>query len=338
MKRLLTLLALAGGIPAAQADSALLQRPEVQAFITERVQQDGFTREALEKLFADVTPRANIVAVMDKPSTSRPFYQFRPNFINERLIAGGVRFWAEHAGTLARAEREYGVPPEVVVAILGIESGFGRNIGSFRVADALTTLAFDYPRRADYFRGELVEFLRLAREEGWDALSFKSSYAGAMGWPQFMPSSFRKWAVDFDGDGHRDIWNNPVDVIGSVAHYFQEHGWRRGDDVLVPADVAQGPQVDALVADKFKLHYTVAELRAMGVTPRGDVADGVEAVLFPLEVAAGDTRYWLGLNNFYVITRYNRSTLYAMVVHELSVAVRERYYAEQAARMAQAPA
>ncbi|WP_312854336.1 lytic murein transglycosylase [Paludibacterium denitrificans] len=171
--------------------------------------------------------------MLDRPSTSRPWYQFRGNFYNERLIRNGVAFWQAHHETLQRAEATYGVAPEMVVAILGIETNYGRNTGSFRLADALTTIAFDYPRRAEYFRGELTEFLKLAKEEGINPLQLKGSYAGAMGWPQFMPSSYRKWAVDFDGDGHRDIWNNPADAIGSVAHYFQLHGWRHGDDVLV---------------------------------------------------------------------------------------------------------
>lgn len=315
----------------AHADAALLARPDVQRYIDEQVATGEFARPDLEALFANVELKPSIITALDKPSTSRPWYQFHPNFLTSKMVDGGVAFWTQHAALLNKVEARYGVPPEMVVAILGIETRYGGNTGSFRVADALTTIGFDYPRRAAYFRGKLTEFLKLAKEEGKNPLLLKGSYAGAMGWPQFMPSSYRKWAVDFDGDGKRDIWSSPADVTGSIGNYFKLHGWQKGDDVVIPADVVPGPQIDKLVSDKFNLHYTVGELKKMGVIPRAEVADNVPAVLFPLEVAPGEVQYWLGLGNFYTITRYNRSTLYAKVAQELAEQIREAYLAQQAA-------
>ncbi|MDC7705090.1 lytic murein transglycosylase B [Vogesella indigofera] len=332
-KMLLSLLALCAAL--ARADAAFLARPDVQRYIDEQVAAGALTRPELEAVFANVELKPNIISIMDRPSTARPWYQFRPNFYSERLMGEGVAFWQANEDALRRAEQQYHVAPEMIVAIIGIETRYGGNTGSFRLADALSTLAFDYPRRAAFFRDELTELLLLARSENVNALSLKGSYAGAMGLPQFMPSSFRKWAVDFDGDGHRDIWSNRVDAIGSVGNYFRLHGWLGGDDVVVPAEVAPGAALDKLLADKFNLHYSVAELRALGVSPLAPVRDDAKAVLFALEVAPGEMRYWLGLNNFYTITRYNKSTLYAMVAHELAQEIRNRYLA---ARFAATPA
>jgi membrane-bound lytic murein transglycosylase B len=332
------LAALAFAAVPAFADADFLARPDVQRYIDEQVASGQFNRPELEAVFANVELKPNIIRILDKPSTSRPWYQFRATTVNERLIADGVAFWQANADALARAERQYGVAPEVIVAILGVETHYGRNTGSFRLVDSLSTIGFDYPRRAEYFRGELTQFLLLAKEEGKDPLTLKGSYAGAMGLPQFMPSSYRKWAVDFDGSGHRDIWNNPHDAIGSVANYFQLHGWKPGDDVVVPASVVAGPQIDQLLADKFNLHYTVGDLRKMGVAPQAPLADDVPAVLFSLESAPGVTEYWLGLNNFYAITRYNRSTLYAKAVQEIASQLRQRYFAELARRQEPASA
>lgn len=309
----------------ALADAGFLARADVQRYIDEQVAGGQLSRAEMEAVFANVELKPNIIQIMDRPSTARPWYQFRQSFFTDKTINQGVAFWQQHAATLERAEQVYGVPPEMVVAIIGIETRYGQVTGSFRLADALSTLAFDYPRRAAFFRDELTAFFRLAREENINALTLKGSYAGAMGIPQFMPSSFLKWAVDFDGDGHRDIWNNPADAIGSVASYFQLHGWLKGDDVVIPAEVTPQADTEALNKDKFNLHYTVKELKARGVVPLADVSDKALAVLVPLEVSPGITRYWLGLNNFYATTRYNKSTLYAMVAHEMSQEIRARY-------------
>jgi membrane-bound lytic murein transglycosylase B len=325
MKLRMLVAALAAVPCLASADAAFLARPDVQRYIDEQVATGRFNRPELEAVFANVEPKPRILEILDRPSTSRPWYQFRANFYNERLINDGVAFWRAHADALARADKTYGVEPEMIVAILGIETHYGRNTGSFRVADALSTIGFNYPRRAEYFRNELTEFLLLSHEERLDPLTLKGSYAGAMGLPQFMPSSFRKWAVDFDGTGHRDIWNNPDDAIGSVANYFHLHGWIHGDDTVVPAVVQPGADVDALVADKFNLHYTVGQLAQRGVLPQVPLPAHALAVVVPLEVSPGVTQYWLGLNNFYVITRYNKSSLYAKVAQEIAREIKSRY-------------
>lgn len=322
----------------ALADAAFLARPDVQRYIDEQVAAGRFNRPELEAVFANVELKPNVLAIMDKPSTAKPWYQFRSSHVTDSRIKAGVAFWRANAAVLKRVEDTYDVPASVVVAILGIETNYGQTAGTFRVADVLSTFAFDYPRRAQYFRGELTEFLQLAKEEHKNPLTFKGSFAGAMGWPQFMPSSFRKLAVDFDGKGQRDIWSSPGDVAASVAHYFKENGWRPGDDIVVPAEVTPSPEIDKLVADKFHLRHTVGELKAMGVTPQAPVSDNVKAVLVPLETSPGVTQYWLGLNNCYVITRYNKSTLYAKAVQELAQSIKERYLAAEAANVTSASA
>lgn len=300
------------------------QRTDVQAFIDEMVQEPGFDRDTLNAQFAQVVYKPNILAILDRPSTSRPYYAFRPDFVNDTRVRLGVAFWKENSALLAAVSERYGVEPEYLVSILGVETLWGRNTGSFRVMDALSTIAFNYPRRAEFFRKELREFLLLARDEHADPLSFKGSYAGAMGAPQFMPSSFHAYAADWDGDGHHDIWQNTGDMLASVANYFAKHGWQRGQPLLVEAKV-EGDQFQTLVDDKFNLHYRISELAAFGVTPATAVDGDPLAVLAPLEHEPGVTRYWLGLGNFYAITRYNRSTLYAMAVHELAQRIHAAY-------------
>ncbi len=308
-------------LPASAA--SLEGRADVAAFVERAIGETGIPRADIEAALAAADTKPNIPAIFDRPATSRPWHQFRPNFVNDRQVEGGVTFWATHAQSLFHAATQYGVDEALIVAIIGMESGYGRNTGSFRVLDALATVAFDYPRRAEYFQNELIAFLQLAKEEGGDIKAFRGSYAGAMGWPQFMPSSFRKWAVDFDGDGHRDIWKNPTDVIGSVANYFQQHGWQKGADAVLPARVPSALG-EKLAADKFNLHYTIAELRAMGVVVDAPIDGAVRAVVFPLETAPSVTEYWVGLQNFYTITRYNKSSLYAMAAVQLADRIREK--------------
>jgi membrane-bound lytic murein transglycosylase B len=297
--------------------SPLSQQPPILAFIDELVAQDGFDRAELTHLFDDVSLKPHILDILDRPSTSRPYYEFRPNFVNATRVRSGVAWWQAHAKQVDAVASHYGVEPEYLVAIIGVETMWGKNTGTFRVMDALTTIAFGYPRRADFFRKELREFLLLAREEHASPLGFKGSYAGAMGMPQFMPSSFHAYAQDWDGDGRHDIWSDSGDILASVANYFAQHGWVHGTPLVVDAHV-EGDAFQPLADDKFNLHYKVSELAAFGVTPASPLADDPLAVLVPLEVSPGETRYWLGLNNFSVITRYNHSTLYAMAVHELA--------------------
>jgi membrane-bound lytic murein transglycosylase B len=253
---------------------------------------------------------------MAAPATARPWHEFRRRTVDATRIEGGARFWLENTAALERASREFGVPEEIIVATIGIETLYGRNTGSFKVIDALSTLAFDYPPRAEYFKGELEHYLLLAREASLDATSVRGSYAGAIGVPQFMPSSYRKYGIDFDGDGKRDLSNSTADAIGSVANYYRSHGWKTGGPVTLSAEAGDA-DIGTLIAAGLKPHASVRELKARGLTLAGAADESAEAAVFSVETEAG-TRVLLGFNNFYVITRYNRSVNYAMAVHELA--------------------
>ena len=291
--------------------------PQVTQFIGEMTRDYGFASEQLNEVFREVERKQSILDAISRPAERvKPWSEYRPMFITDARIARGVDFWRQHEAVLARAEREYGVPAQVIVAIIGVETFFGRNTGNYRVIDALSTLSFDYPPRAAFFRKELREFFLLARDEQLDPLTLKGSYAGAMGLPQFMPSSFRAYAVDFDGDGHINIWTNPDDAIGSVASYFKEHGWVAGEPVVSRARVS-GPQVDDGLSPGIDPVKNVVQLRALGWSSHDALRDDLPVTAFRLQGAEGP-EYWLGLKNFYAITRYNRSVMYAMAVHQLS--------------------
>lgn len=298
---------------AAQATGPL--RPEVSVFIDEMVEKHRFARGELQRVFARVQPRPAILRAISAPGTARPWHEFRSRNVDAARISSGVRFWEQHAALLARASREFGVPEEIIVATLGIETLYGRVTGSFRVLEALSVLAFEYPPRAELFRRELEEYLLLARDADMDLLNVKGSYAGAMGVPQFLPSSYRKYAVDFDGDGTRNLWSE-ADAIGSVANYYRSFGWQAGEPVMVQADVGNS-EIDTMLAAGIKPGVKVAELKRRGVVPQQPVSDEADAALFMAEMENGPS-YWLGLQNFYVITRYNRSINYAMAVNELA--------------------
>lgn len=310
-----------------------MKRDDVGAFIAEMQQRHGFDRGQLESWFKDVRLRDDIIAAISRPAEGKPWHQYRPIFLQNSRIEGGVEFWREHAADLKRAEEKYGVPPQIVVAILGVETRYGRHQGNYRVLDALTTLAFDYPPRAKFFRSELEQYLLLTREEGIDPLALKGSYAGAMGQAQFISSSFRNYAVDFDGDGKRDLWNNPSDAIGSIANYFKVHGWEWNGLVAVPATVS-GDQYPALLEAGLKPSLTWEEMKRRGVETSVTLIDQLPVALIALEQEAGP-EYWVAPQNFYVITRYNRSPLYAMAVYQLSEEIRrlrERQLAGQEAK------
>lgn len=308
-------------LPALAAAPQKKLAPEAQAFVQEMVERHGFVRASLERALRGARFVDSIIIAMDAPSTSLPWHEFRARHVTEARIGNGLKFWAEHAAMLEKAAAEFKVPAEIMVATMGIETRYGRYTGSIRVLDALNTLAFGYPPRAAFFRGELEQFLLLARETGLPLESLRGSYAGAIGIPQFIPSSYRKYAVDFDGDGKVDL-RRFADAIGSVANYYRRFGWQPGAPVIVPVDVGETP-LDAMLAAGIKPQITVAEFRKRGVLPLEPVADDAQAALIAVESETGP-RYFLGLNNFYVITRYNRSTNYAMVVHETAVALRER--------------
>jgi membrane-bound lytic murein transglycosylase B len=324
-----TLAMLWGGAASATATSqqaTLLDSESSDKFIAEMVDQHGFTRSQLETLFTKAELRPSVIERMTRPAEAMPWYRYRRIFMKENRIAGGAKFWVDNASTLARAEAEYGVAAEVIVAIIGVETLYGEYRGKDPVLESVATLAFDYPKRAEFFRSELREFLLLAREEGWEPLEIKGSYAGAMGLPQFISSSYRRLAVDFDGDGKRDLLNNNADAIGSVANYLSRHGWARGETVSVPAR-ASGAEAEKAVKMGLKPNVSLSELAAMGIEPRGAVT-GNKAALVKMQGEKSD-EYWLGLRNFYAITRYNHSPLYALAVHQLSEAVRDRYLAPE---------
>jgi len=304
-------------------------RADVQGFIDELVQDHGFDRKALARVFASARYQPKIIAAMQRPLLQPPkWHEYAPPFLSQARIDGGVAFWNGHAAELARAEGTFGVPAEIVVAILGVETFYGRNTGSHRALDALATLAFDFPRRAAFFRGELKQYLLLARDLGASPAELKGSFAGALGVPQFMPGSYRNFAVDFDSDGRVDLWANSADIIGSVANYLARHDWQRGQPVLLPATVA--PDGHDVVLRR--LDGGLSERRSLaawavdGVTatlPDDLAQDPVGLLLLEEQSATGeDASYWIACNNFYVITRYNRSRLYAAAVWELAKAIR----------------
>lgn len=298
------------------------KREDVQKFINEMVKKHGFDQRMLSHWMADVDQQTTALEAIARPAEAKPWKDYRPIFITSRRVEQGVEFWKKHQDVLARAERHYGVPAEIIVAIIGVETFYGKRSGNYPVLDALTTLGFDYPPRGDFFRRELEQFLLMSREEQKDPRKLKGSYAGAMGMPQFISSSFRAYAVDFDGDGHRDLWSNTADAIGSVANYFSRHGWEPGKPVVTRASVVR-PR-DGLGSKKMKPHRTVADYKRLGVSPMKPFEDDAKATLIKLDGSDGH-EYWLGLNNFYVITRYNHSPLYAMAVYQLSQAVASEY-------------
>lgn len=285
-------------------------------FADELSSKHGFDREALLTVLRGAQIRDDIIAAMDRPAEAKPWHEYRLIFMTEERIRDGAAFLRKHDKLLRKAEKVYGVPRQIIAAIIGVETRYGQRTGNFRVLDALFTLAFVYPKRNEFFRKELEEFLVLAREEKRDPTTLLGSYAGAMGHPQFMPSSFRRYAVDFDSDTKRDIWENVADVIGSVANYFKVHGWEMGKPVVTPARIV-GPAHESVLAAGIKPYLQVRDLPKNDIRlPRKQNGDLLTA-LFDLDQPKGK-EYWVAFNNFYVITRYNRSNLYAMAVYQLS--------------------
>ncbi|WP_286236765.1 lytic murein transglycosylase B [Neptuniibacter halophilus] len=304
-----------------------LDYPQAGAFI-EEMKAEGFTEDYLRQVLSEAKRQTSILKAISRPAErSLTWGEYRNIFVQQKRIHQGVQFWQENREILDRAEQTYGVPAEIIVAIIGVETRYGRITGSYRVLDALATLGFDYPRRSEFFLGQLKEFLRLVREEQADLTALKGSYAGAMGFGQFIPSSYRNFAIDFDGDGKRDIWNNKSDAIGSVANYFVEHKWKPGQPVISGVDFSQPADESWYSVGRAGLRpqLTLAEWQARGVQAHlpGLSADE-KAILMQLEIDE-DMQYWLGLHNFYVITRYNHSKLYAMAVYRLSEQIKAAY-------------
>ena len=298
--------------------------PNAQQFIDKMVNKHGFDRQQLQEILSQAKRLDSVLRLMDNqaPTTSvKPpsgpngaWLRYRKKFITPDNVQNGVVFWNQYEDALNRAWQVYGVPPEIIVGIIGVETRWGRVMGKTRILDALATLSLNYPRRAEYFSGELETFLLMARDEQDDPLNLKGSFAGAMGYGQFMPSSYKQYAVDFSGDGHINLWD-PVDAIGSVANYFKAHGWVKGDQVAVMAN-RQAPDLP----NGFKTKYSISQLAAAGLTPQQPLGNHQQASLLRLDVGTG-YQYWYGLPNFYTITRYNHSTHYAMAVWQLGQAV-----------------
>jgi membrane-bound lytic murein transglycosylase B len=297
-----------------------------ERFVAENAARAGFEPEPLRALLAGAKYDQRVIDAMERPYEDMAWRSYSKLFLTPERIQGGLTFWHANAETLKRVETRYGVKPEVIVAIIGVETSYGTNVGRFSVLDALTTLGFAYPKRADFFRSELEQYLLLTREEGLSPTDTRGSYAGALGKPQFISSSYRAFAVDFDGDGRRDLWGSSPDAIASVANYLKEHGWRAGEAVAIPAKSPPAPTAGIDVAEKKPLppDLTSEALAAAGVTWDGAaLGPGALAKLIRLDGEADE--HWVTLHNFYVITRYNHSNLYAMAVHRLSEELRARY-------------
>jgi len=306
--------------PAAAID---VKRADVKDFIAHMADTSSFKKRQLRKLLKAAQSQPAIIEAMDRPAEkAKQWFEYRPIFINERRIREGTDFWIAHRQALDQASVRSGVAPEYLAAILGVETYYGRLTGSYRVLDALATLAFDYPARAKFFRDELEQYLLLTRDAGLDPLSVKGSYAGAMGAPQFMPSNYRRYAVDADADGHIDLWTNWPDVCASVGNYLKEHGWNAGEPVLTEASAAPEKPPD-LDGRKLALSETVGSLHTKGVSFDSSLPEEAPALLIAVDDADG-VHWRVGYNNFYVITRYNHSPLYAMAVYELAAAVKQR--------------
>jgi len=298
----------------------------LEGFIRSMSERHGFDDARLREIFSLARRDPFVLAAIAKPAEAKPWREYGPIFLNPERISAGVGFWSANVSRLQAAWSLYGVDPAIVVAIIGVETFYGRHAGRYRVIDALSTLAFEYPDRAPFFRSELEHFLLFTREQQMDPLALTGSYAGAMGLPQFMPSSYRSYAVDFDADGLTDIWSDPGDAIGSVANYLQRHGWERDGQVAVPAEVT-GNGIESLIAADAWPTLDVAQIEQTGTRPQTPVAASAKVAVIALDAR----EYWLGLNNFYVLTRYNRSPLYAMAVHQLAEAIRHRYARTQGA-------
>ncbi|ABG40080.1 lytic murein transglycosylase B [Paraglaciecola sp. T6c] len=307
--------------------------PEAEtAFLDAIVTKHNLNRETVLQLLNQAEKDQAVIDAIKRPWEAKPWHLYYPIFLTEKRLQKGLEFYQAHGETLARAEKEYGVPAEMIVAILGIESFYGTYKGSYAALNALYTLGFHYPPRSSFFKKELAQLILLANEEEFDAKQLQSSYAGAMGWGQFIPSSYRHYAVDFDNDGVRDLLNNPVDAIGSIANYFKRNGWQRGDSIAFPVNVTP-ENAKPWLRKSLKYRETFAQLqqadisldvetaKRVGVEKAQDKWDGIaadsDAKLLDFAQASGHD-YWLGLKNFYVITRYNHSKLYAMVAFQFS--------------------
>ncbi len=298
----------------------VMDRDDAQAFVKEMQDKHGIKTSVVEGALSKAKLRDDIIKLMTRPAEGKPWKDYRKIFITKQRIEGGKKFCKANAHWLGRAEEVYGVPPEIITALIGVETRYGNVLGRHRVIDALSTLAFAYPPRSKFFRSELSHFFRLADEEKWDPLKPKGSYAGAMGWGQFIPSSYRAYAIDFDKDGTRDLWNSTPDIVGSIANYLKRHGWRQGDLIAGTAKI-KGNGYKQFIKKGLKPSVAFPDLAKNGVTTDME-GNAKDKVLFMDLNGENGHEYWLGFHNFYIITRYNHSHRYAMVVHQLASKIR----------------
>jgi membrane-bound lytic murein transglycosylase B len=303
-----------------QIQSGYADRDDVQAFIKKLHDKYGMPEQSLRGYMSYARRQESILALMRKPAEGKDWSEYRPIFLTNKRIQAGLVFWDKHLAELQRAEKKYGIPPEIIVAIIGVETFYGTRMGRFSVLDALTTLGFDYPPRSAFFKSELEHFLLLVREEKIDPLNTLGSYAGAMGMGQFIPSSYRRYTVDFDADGKRDLWRSPADGIGSVANYFKAHKWKPGEPIIHLADV-RGKAYMQLDANDRKPRYLATELEKAGVVSRGAVKSDEKLIFLDLHGESGPEQ-WVGHHNFFVITEYNHSVKYALAVYQLGEAIK----------------
>ncbi len=314
---------------AVEAEADYVEHAEADAYVEEVSTRHGFSPDWVRDVLREASRQESILAAISRPAEkAKPWHEYRQIFVTASRTKAGVDFWREHADIIRASAQHYSVRPEILVAIVGVETLYGRITGKYRVIDALTTLGFDYPPRARFFRGELTQFLLIAREEGRNPASALGSYAGAMGLGQFIPSSFRAYAVDFDGDGKRDIWTNTADALGSVANYFSRHGWRGSGPTVIALEGLGGDGRDDLANRGLALNSTVREVRDAGFDV-DSVGDDVPVALFRMDGLEGD-EYYLAFHDFYVITRYNHSAMYALAVYQLSEALKAAYAPEMA--------
>jgi membrane-bound lytic murein transglycosylase B len=311
-------------LPCARSEALeISDYPELRGFIDEMVQRHNFDKAVLERVFSGAQLKTGVVDAMERPREALPWHEYKQAFLDDQHVAKGVAFWKEHAEVLARAQAQYGVPPEVILGVIGVESHFGHMRGGYRLIDVLTTFMLKYPPRAAYFRDELEQLLLLARDLHLPVESFRGSFAGAIGLPQFMPSSYRRYAVDFDGDGVPNLMSSVDDAIGSIANFLHVHGWKNGEPVLDDVRL-EGTLYFWIEKLGVKPTLTVADLIRYGVFPAHNADSRRPAALIEFEGANGPF-YRVGYDNFYVITRYNHSKRYALAITELSAMIKQQY-------------
>ncbi|RUR11732.1 lytic murein transglycosylase B [Legionella septentrionalis] len=313
----------------AHADESLLKRKDVQRFVSDMVRHHGFDKRQLLAILREAQYQPQIIESMNKPFEKKTWDVYKALFLTEERVQKGIEFWRMNQAALEKAQKRFGVPAHIIVAIIGVETLYGERQGNYRVLDALSTLAFYYPKRAEFFTKELKEYLLLCREQRVSVTEYKGSYAGAIGKPQFMPSSYRFYAVDFTGNGKRDLVNDDRDVIGSVANYFHKHGWIMNEGVAEPA-IVNGSSYKQIQSNARKAEYDYSRIVAAGITPVVQAANHPHKVgLIELTTPEGQ-EFWLAYPNFYVITRYNTSPQYALVVYLLSQQLQRQWAAIKA--------